>query len=156
MFTTTNIAIIILIAIFVLMLTWHMGCAFYKKQVGNTRSIEDPSQQDELAKKYREAYDSWKRFVQSPEIQESSRTEDYTDNQAYENIVALGKRALPFLIADIEKGEFFLNNAVKRITNIDVIKLYPDEKVTGEQDISKLWVRWWREKGKSIYSTRPK
>jgi hypothetical protein len=56
---------------------------------------------------------------------------------------------LPLLIRDLERGEFLLNDAVHQITGIDVVKPYPDEKAVSEQDISKLWVRWWREKGKA-------
>lgn len=144
-------------ALIILMLAWYPGQAFCKEQVDKVLPMkQDQSQQDKFAKKYREAYGSWKRFIQRPEIRRSSRTEDYTNNQAYQNIVALGKRALPFLIADIEKGEFFLNDAMKRITKIDVTKVYPKEKIVGEQDVSKLWVKWWREKGRVIYSTDQK
>jgi hypothetical protein len=106
----------------------------------------------DIASAYREAYQAWKQYIAKPEIQSSSRTSDYTNNSAYERIVALDKAALPFLMADLEKGDFLLNKAVARITGIDVRKLYPDEKVVGEQDVSKLWLRWWRERGKAEYA----
>ncbi|HME00026.1 MAG TPA: hypothetical protein VKM93_22185 [Terriglobia bacterium] len=107
-------------------------------------------QQSELAKKYREAHARWEKYIQRPEIQVSSRTSDYTNNPPYDDIVALGKGALPFLMADIAKGEFFLNDAARRITGIDVVKLFPGEPVIGEQDVSKLWLRWWKEKGQEF------
>ena len=44
-------------------------------------------------------------------------------DSANSRIVALGKPALPLLIRDLERGEFLLNDAVHRITGIDVVKV---------------------------------
>jgi hypothetical protein len=103
-------------------------------------------QRRNLPQEYQKAIEAWRSYTQRPEIQESSQTSAYTNNEAYAHIVSLGPDVLPFLIADLERGEFLLNDAVRRITGLDVRKLYPQQKVVGEQDISKLWVRWWREK----------
>lgn len=105
-----------------------------------------------LAEQYREALEAWKKYIQKPEISLSSSPSAYTDNEPYNRLVALGPPALPFLVGSLEEGEFFLNEAMRRITGIDVRSLYPKEKVEGEQDLSKLWVRWWNEKGRAAHS----
>ena len=114
------------------------------------RNTERSKQQEKVLKEYEQAFDSWKTYIQRPEIQASSRTSDYIDNPPYRQIVALGKPALPFIMADIAKGEFFLNDAAKQITGIDVVKLYPHEQVLGEQDVSRLWLRWWKKNGAAL------
>jgi hypothetical protein len=107
----------------------------------------DDASQKNIEREYEKAVAAWKEYIRDPKILESSNTSDYTKNEPYERIVALGKPALQFLMRDLERGEFLLNQAARQITGVDVVKVYPREKVTGEQDISKLWVRWWREKG---------
>jgi hypothetical protein len=113
--------------------------------------VDDKGRQSAAEQRYRKAFDAWKAYIDRPELALSSRTPDYTQNEAYDRIVALGKEALPFIMSDIEQGGFLLNDAVRRITRIDVTKLYPKANVIGEQDVSMLWLRWWREKGKAIY-----
>jgi hypothetical protein len=111
-------------------------------------------QQAEIAQRYRAALEAWKKYVGDPRRQFSSNTADYTRNPAYDQIVSLGKAALPFLMADLERGEFMLNDAAHRITGIDVTKIYPGEKMLSEQDLSKFWVRWWSETGKKTFSSK--
>jgi hypothetical protein len=38
---------------------------------------------------------------------------------------------------------------MRRITDLDVQALYSKEKAASEQDVSRLWVRWWHEKGQA-------
>lgn len=109
-----------------------------------------------MEERYWAARNAWKEYLrQNPNIQESSNTSDYISNEPYEAIVALGPEAVPFIIQDLEKGDFFLNSAIKRITGMDARKVYPNENIIGEQDVSKLWIRWWHEKGKHEKRYRP-
>ena len=127
------------------------GRAQKAKPDARQASVSQSESKDEIASKYRKAFDDWQQYIKQPKVQVSSRTSAYTDNEPYAAIVALGRPALPLIIADIERGQFFLNEAAGRISGVDVRKLYPDEKVVGEQDVSRLWVRWWNEKGRAEY-----
>ncbi|MCP3997914.1 MAG: hypothetical protein GY722_23065 [bacterium] len=82
----------------------------------------------------------------SPLVQFSSRTGDYNDCEAFRKIVARGEDFLPFIVEKIEEGDFFLNQAMWEITGVNVRALYPDEKTVGERTVSRLWVRWWKER----------
>lgn len=68
----------------------------------------------------------------------SSRTDDYWQGKAGKEIIAMGKRALPFVMEEIKKGDFFFNIPAYKITGIKM-------KGKSEQEKSKEWVKWWEE-----------
>src|SRR5436309_11974521 len=87
------------------LLTCGPECVACFGQEGKTQPMTGKSSPTDVEKKYAEAFRAWKKFIQSPGVQESSRTSDYTSNPAFDKVVALGKDALPLIMTDIEKGE---------------------------------------------------
>lgn len=75
----------------------------------------------------------------------SSRTPDYLDCAAYRRIVERGEDFLPFIVEKIREGDFFLNQAMTEITEVDIQSYFPEEETLGEQDRSRQWLRWWEE-----------
>jgi hypothetical protein len=71
----------------------------------------------------------------------SSNTYDYWKGEAAKAIVNMGKRALPFVFDEIQKGNFFFNVAAERITQVRL----RDERHQSEQALSKLWINWWHQ-----------
>ena len=72
----------------------------------------------------------------------SSRTSDYWKGPAGLRIMAMGKRALPFVMDEISKGDFFFNVPASKITNITIPSGIKRES---EQELSKDWIEWWRK-----------
>jgi hypothetical protein len=106
-------------------------------------AAEFAGERAELERDYAELLEHRKR----PEIRVSSRTPDYNACEAYRRIVARGAAALPFVIEKIGAGDFFLNQAMREITGLDIRSHYRDVPLLGEQDESALWLRWWAEHG---------
>ncbi len=95
-------------------------------------------------------YQELREYRQAPEVKFSSSTSDHNDCEAFREIVARGDEFLPRIVAEIEKGDFFLNQAMKEITGLNVLEIYPDEAIAGEQGISRLWVRWWKSRSEAL------
>jgi hypothetical protein len=103
---------------------------------------------EEFYKYYSEILEYRKR----PEVQFSSITSDHNDCDAFRKIVERGEVFLPFIIDEIKKGDFFLNQAMGEITGFDIMSMPGAKEVGGEQDVSKLWIEWWKE-NKERYRT---
>ncbi len=96
-------------------------------------------------------YKKWEEVQGSP--QRRFRSDDsYATGPEYEALVAMGKRAVPLLMEKIVAGEFRMNDAVERITGVDIVaegRARPDKSWEpggppfGAQSTSKLWVEWW-------------
>ena len=54
-------------------------------------------------------------------------------------IIALGPAIVPYLIAEVRKGDFFFNVPLALITKVDIT----NGEYTSEQVSSKLWLQWW-------------
>ena len=87
-----------------------------------------------------------KEYQQGPEVQVSSRPQDYLGGAAYQQIVSRGNEFLPLLVEKVREGDFFLNGALAEITGVDIRKKYSDARPLGEQGASALWLRWWDER----------
>ena len=72
----------------------------------------------------------------------SSRTTDYWKGAAGQSIIAMGKRALPFVMEEISRGDFFFNIPAWKITNITTPNGIKRES---EQELSRDWIEWWRK-----------
>ncbi len=138
-----------------LLLAFSSGCASDVPETNkvasssgeNPCSEEDRSVAEASARKsFDRLYRKLQRYRRSWAVQISSRTEDHNDCEAFRKIVARGEDFLPFIVEKIEEGDFFLNQAMREITGVDVRAFYPDEKTVGEQSASRLWVRWWQER----------
>ena len=90
-------------------------------------------------------YLEWSELIRTtPEIMLSSDTVDYVTNEPYEEIINLGKSALPYIMEKLQLGEFHLNHAVFEITELDLSDVVPDpEEFYSEQEISDFLLTWW-------------
>ena len=70
-----------------------------------------------------------------------SDTKAYWQWSAGQAIIAMGKEALPFVMEEVQKGNFFFNVPAARITGISMRK--EEEIMVSEQDIARRWVKWW-------------
>ena len=73
------------------------------------------SEENAIREKCETLFRDWQGAIQDPKIRTSSRPEDYTKNEPYQEIIRLSKGALPFLIEKLEEGHFLLNQAVIEI-----------------------------------------
>lgn len=96
-------------------------------------------------KEFYKYYSELLEYRKRPEVRLSSITSDYNNCEAFRKIVERGKLYLPFIIEEIKKGDFFLNQAMYEITGFDIRTTSEAKEVMGEQDISKLWIKWWGE-----------
>ncbi len=79
-------------------------------------------------------------------VRVSSRTSDYNACAAFTQIVQKGSAYLPYIVEKLQDGDFFMNQAMAEITQIDVRKYFDEHPWEGgEQHTSKLWLRWWHE-----------
>lgn len=72
----------------------------------------------------------------------SSRTKDYWQDPAGQQIIALGKKVLPFIMLEIERGDFFFNVAAREITGIAMQK---ENEFASEQEYAIRWAAWWKK-----------
>jgi hypothetical protein len=89
-------------------------------------------------------YEEWLRSLEDPNLRHSSRPADYVDHPAYEGIVQMGEEALPLIVEKLKEGQFFLNTAMERITEIDLRRQMP--LAVSEQEMARQWVRWWENR----------
>jgi len=90
-------------------------------------------------------YREWRDLIEStPRLRYSSKTTDFMDNEPFRRLVALGLPALPFIMAKVRDGDFFLNNAVFEITGLTTADVVPDADETyPQQEIAQFLVEWW-------------
>jgi hypothetical protein len=103
----------------------------------------------EVIEEFERHYQAWQSAVDSPTMRLSSDTYELTNHPDYQAIVAMGKKALPLVIAKLAEGDFLMVNAAEQITRINVFKasgktLQPGEFL-GEQGEALLWVEWWQQ-----------
>ena len=68
-----------------------------------------------------------------------------TGHSAYQELIALGAPALPFLFRDLEQtGDEHLSKALATITGAHPV---PDEDRGNVRKVAEAWLRWARENG---------
>ena len=91
----------------------------------------------------------WRKCIhETPEMRFSSNTYDFLSCAAYQDIVRLGKPALPYIIDRIRHGDSLLWHSVKDITGVD---LDPRDKAMSIKEITRLYINWWDAEGKDIF-----
>lgn len=140
------------------------GCDREKSKNARTEGVTTQStnagQEDTIAnaddrQAFEALYSQLLQFRDTPPVLFSSNPEDYNDCEVFRKIVAGGTRFSPFVIEKIRDGDFFLNQAMREITGVDVRKHYNDH-TDGYQYESKLWSKWWGENGKTYHGRRKK
>jgi hypothetical protein len=102
-----------------------------------------------IEQKFEAYFAGWEKVIRDPNIQRSSRPQDYINNEPYREIVKLGKAALPLIMKKLEQGVFFLNQAVVDITGIKMEEIIGKEnRFVGERVKSKLILNWWKAQAK--------
>jgi hypothetical protein len=86
---------------------------------------------------------SWKKEARQPPVCFSSRTETYLEVSSGQQIIAMGKKALPFVMVQICNGNFFFNVAARRIAGVTMRK--KGEFAISEQELALRWTEWWGE-----------
>jgi hypothetical protein len=111
---------------------------------GSRISAQTRQQFDGLYKKWED--------VQASPARRFRSDDSYATGPEYEALVAMGKRAVPLLMEKIAAGEFRMNDAVEKITGVDIladVRARPDKSwgpgkpPFGAQSTSKLWIDWW-------------
>jgi hypothetical protein len=94
---------------------------------------------EDLAKRFAELAARWRR-----DTLYSSRVKDMTDHPGYREIVAMGERAVPLILADLEKEADHWFVALYRITGLNPI---PKEDAGKIKKMAAAWIAWGREQG---------
>ena len=114
---------------------------------GSQQSADKSTRSSSAESSFNALYEELLDFRKDGRVQLSSSTWDYNNCEAFRNIVSGGKKYIPYIIREIRSGDFFLNQAMYEITRIDIKKYFgiSTPPFMGEQEISKLWLRWWEE-----------
>lgn len=106
-----------------------------------------PSDQANTEAEFNKLFAEWKQATRDFMVQLSSKPEDYTNNEPYAAIVALGEAALPFLVEKLEEGEFLLYRAILDILGVRLEELVArDLQFESEQRKSEELIEWWRRR----------
>lgn len=81
--------------------------------------------------------ESWEK--ECAEVFASSFIADRCKGPAGRSIIGMGKRALPFVMEEIGKGNILFNQAALEICGFQVAP-----GLMSEQDRSDRWIRWWQ------------
>jgi hypothetical protein len=104
--------------------------------------MANPHPESDIKDAFESAFQEWQRDIQNPEIQLLSSLDARTMLASYRAIIDLGPEALPFLFEKLQKGHFYLNEAIAEITRVNLRNDYPDD--IGEQKLSEHWLEWWK------------
>jgi hypothetical protein len=103
------------------------------------------TENSEAKKKFETLFAAWVKVTEDPNVRASSDPRDYADNEPFRDIVAMGRKALPFLMEKLEQGVFLLNQAVLDITGIKMDQEFTKgKKFISEQEKSMLLLDWWK------------
>lgn len=96
---------------------------------------------DDDRTRFEELYSAFRARLEEPGVlQLSSLTSDYTRFAEYDEIIALGKDALPAVLDRLEAGDFLLNRAALEIAGLRRQDIVPEPGgLYSEQDLS-LWI----------------
>lgn len=112
-------------------------------------SAEVSSDDADVEKKFRALMLQWHDYMKQPPIVFCSNPETLISCEPYHDIVQLGKSALPFIVADMKKGQFLLWYAVRDITGVNLVPegKYLNGNLLSEQDIAQMYLHWWETEG---------
>jgi hypothetical protein len=94
---------------------------------------------EDLAKRFARLRAEWKEGVRF-----SSKIKTTLEHPAFQEIVAMGEKAVPLLLADLEQNGGFAFLALSRITGANPV---PKDSVGKIDEIGVAWLAWGRAKG---------
>ena len=108
----------------------------------------------DVAATFEEKYQEWKAYCARPDVAESSSDAARVDNRPFQEIVALGEEAIPYIIAKLKEDPdaHFLIHALSRITGrrFTPAEIEAAEKTygspLGNQGFARMWIDWWESK----------
>lgn len=114
--------------------------------VASSKASKSSAKQD-VGKVFEERYQRWVRWRKQHLFLSC-----YTGCREFHEIVKLGPKAIPFIIAKMkESGDFFLASAVLRITKYVIPENeWPKGMLGDSKTAAKLYIRWWEEGRREI------
>lgn len=96
------------------------------------------TEQEEAKKEFQRLKSAFENEISYPPYSEYNFVDRYWDSDSGRNIIAMGKRALPFIMEEIKNGRSYYTVAAEKITGI---------KMRGpmEEDLRQEWLAWWEE-----------
>lgn len=104
--------------------------------ISTERAIESD---EDLAKRFAALAAKW-----DEETRFTSKVGTMRKHPAYHEIVAMGERAIPLLLADLERHGGFAFMALAEITRANPV---PEESAGKIDEIGAAWIAWGRAKG---------
>lgn len=104
-------------------------------------SLAQPTESaEDFAKRFAELNAKWK-----DKTRHSSKMKDMATHPAFREIVAMGERAVPLILADLEKNGGFGFLALQEITAAD--PPIPEGTTNSITRVKVAWIAWGREQG---------
>ncbi|OGX16284.1 MAG: hypothetical protein A2166_03970 [Omnitrophica WOR_2 bacterium RBG_13_41_10] len=96
------------------------------------------TEKEKAAKEFQELKADFETEISYPPYSDYTFTNKYWNSESGQKIIAMGKRALPFIMEEIKNGKSWFVVAAERITGI---------KMRGPEadDLTEQWLDWWEE-----------
>lgn len=103
------------------------------------RSLAEESESQSLHEEFQRLADQWRE-----ETKYLSIAKRMAEHPAHQKIVAMGERAVPLILAEMERrpGHWFI--ALRTLTGANPI---PEESRGKLQEMTEAWLKWGREQG---------
>lgn len=96
------------------------------------------TEKEKAAKEFQELKADFETEISYPPYVDYTYTNKYWESESGRKIIAMGKRALSFIMEEIKSGKSWFAVAAERITGIKM------KGPTGEE-LSEQWLAWWEE-----------
>jgi len=96
------------------------------------------AEKEEATKEFQELKADFEDEISNPPYSDYTFTDRYWDSESGRKIIAIGTRALPFIMEEIENGKSWFTVAAQRITGIKM-------RGSTAQELNEQWLDWWEE-----------
>ncbi|MDD4938890.1 MAG: hypothetical protein PHE18_00595 [Candidatus Omnitrophica bacterium] len=103
----------------------------------------DEAEKEKAKKEFQDLKAAFEEEISYPPYSEYTFTDRYWDSDSGREIIAMGKKALPFIIQEISYGKSWYCAAAQRITGVKMRGPRPE-------DLAEQWLRWWEENKEGI------
>jgi hypothetical protein len=98
-----------------------------------------PESAEDFARRFAALTARWKE-----ETRFSSKIKSRLEHPAFREVVAMGERAVPLILADLEKNGGFGFLALEKIIGVDPV---PKEIYGNHDEMAAAWIAWGRDQG---------
>ena len=102
-------------------------------------TVQQDAQETALANEFLRLADQWR-----DETWYCSFAKQKAEHPAYQKIVALGRKAVPLILAELERRPSHWFGALHEITGANPV---PSESRGKLDEMTKAWLKWGREQG---------